>query len=136
MARIEWVEHRLQNWARWRLMGGSGALGYAAVNLGAALNGGRAGYVTSVIPVSDVDAAEVDDAVERLPGHLKITVIEVYTGEGGLAAKLQRLACAESTMHRRIGDAHRLLADHFLAKDDKQRAERARVELLQAKARP
>jgi len=43
MARIDWVETRLQNWARWRLArGGDGQLGYAAVSLADA-DGGRSG---------------------------------------------------------------------------------------------
>ena len=33
MARIDWIEQRLQNWVRWKLALGGGALGYASVNL-------------------------------------------------------------------------------------------------------
>lgn len=135
MARIEWVEQRLQNWARWRLMSGSGVLGYAGVNLAEA-GGVREPYAEAPIPVTEVEASETDTAVERLPGHLKATVLELYLGQGGIRDKLKRLCCSEPTLHRRIEQAHRLLADHFTALDDRRRAERARVEALQRSVRP
>jgi DNA-directed RNA polymerase specialized sigma24 family protein len=129
MARIEWVEQRLQNWARWRLIRGGGVLGYASVNLLAAAMP-RATDVDAPVPTSDVDAHEVDDAVARLPSELKATVLEVYVGEGGVRQKLARLCVSEPTLHARVGRAHRLLADHLLAKQDRLKDERERVDTL------
>ena len=40
MARIEDIERRLLNWARWKAGGRSGGLGYSAINLPAAVVGG------------------------------------------------------------------------------------------------
>ncbi len=136
MARIEWVEQRLQNWARWALNRGSGVLGYAGVNLATAAVVTRDPYAEVPIPISDIEASETDDAVQRLPSELKATVLELYLGVGGIKDKLRRLACAESTLHRRVAQAQRMLADHFTAQDDKRRAERARVEALQRSVRP
>lgn len=137
MARIDWVEHRLQNWARWMLTRGGGVLGYASVDLQAAGNGGsREPYESAPVPISDMEASDTDQAVQLLPGELRMTVIEVYTGKGGLADKIRRLCCGESTVHARIGRAHRLLADHWTARKDRQAAERQRVESLLASARP
>jgi hypothetical protein len=137
MARIDWVEQRLQNWARWKLArGGDGELGYAAVNLHAA-DAGRGGYVTASIPISDVEASDTDEAVGRLyPGGLRLTVLEVYVGRGGIRDKAMRLACSEATIHARVDQAHRQLADHFLAQADKRRRERERVEATIAAGRP
>lgn len=137
MARIDWIELRLQNWARWVLMRGGGKLGFAAVDLGADADAGRDGYIGAAIPISDVEASETDDAVRRLyPGGLALTVVEHYTGRGGIKDKLTRLCCAEPTYHRRIDQAHQQLATHFLAAQDRQRAARERVEALQASVRP
>lgn len=135
MARIEWVEYRLLNWARWKLCSGSGGLGYASVNL-TDPNVGRDGYAEAAIPISDVEASSTDDAISRLPGELKATVIEVYTGPGGETDHLRKLFCAKATMHARIGRAHRLLADHFTAQADRQRVERERLAQLIESARP
>ena len=134
MARIEWVEQRLQNWSRWRLGRGSGVLGFASVNLLAAAMP-RDGSTEAPVPTSDVDAAEVDDAVARLPSELKATVLEVYLGAGGERQKLSRLCCSKATMHARIGRAQRLLAEHLAAREDRQRLERARVDALMGTAR-
>lgn len=134
MARIEWIEHRLLNWARWVAMPGGGSLGYAAVSLGAA-NGGRAGYAEAVIPVSSVEARETDDAVRLLPGELRYTVLEVYTGRGTERERLAKLCCSKATMHARVERAHRLLADHFHAAETRKLAERERIELLRGSTR-
>jgi hypothetical protein len=134
MARLEWIEERLQNWARWKLMRGGGELGYAAVDL-LNPNAGRDGYVQSAIPTSEVEAAETDGAISRLnPRGLALSVHEFYVGHGGIADKAGRLHCGVSTLHRRIDDAHRQLAEHFLAQQDRAKAERARVEALKAGA--
>jgi len=93
--------------------------------------------VTASIPISDVEASETDAAVARLsPGGLALTVVEFYVGRGGNADKCRRLAIAESTLKVRIGQAHRQLADHFLAQQDKRKRERERVEALQAGRMP
>lgn len=137
MARIEWVEQRLQNWARWRLCEGAGVLGYAAVNYADAVNGGRRGYVEAAIPISDVDASETDQAIRRLhPPGLALTVEEVYVGQGGIRDKALRLCCTEGTVHARIDQAHRQLATDLAAAQARRRAERERVEALQRRNRP
>jgi hypothetical protein len=132
MARIEWIEQRLLNWARWRVAErGGGALGYAAVRLGDA-DGGRSGYITASIPISDVEAAATDDAVQGLsPRRLGLTLVVVYCGSGGMAEHAAQLACSVVTVYARVDQAHQLLAQHFRAADAGRKAERVRVEALQ-----
>lgn len=131
MARIDWIEHRLLNWARWRARSGRGALGYARVQLGVQAVVTRDPYADAPIPINDIEAGATDDAVQRLPSELKATVIEHYTGPGGELDHLRVLCCAKATMYARIERAHRLLADHFTAQKDRAAAERQRVEALQ-----
>ncbi len=135
MARIDWIEQRLQNWARWRLTSGSGALGFASVNLEQA-NMPREPYAEAPIPTSGIEAGETDDAVARLPSELRATVECHYLGRGTQAEKLARLCCTRATLYARVERAHHLLAEHFLAKQAKQKAERERVERLQLGVRP
>lgn len=137
MARIDWVELRLLNWANWTLIrGGAGELGYSSVSL-ADSDAGRSGYISAAVPVIDVEASATDDAIQLLhPGGLRLTVCEVYCGRGGMREKALRLGCSEGEIHRRIGQAHAQLAEHFLARDAKARAERERVERLLATQRP
>lgn len=136
MARIEWVDERLQNWARWKIARGAGELGYAGGDLGGT-NGGRSGYITAAVPILDAEASATDDAVWRLhPGGLALTVHAFYCGPGGHKDKALLLCCSVPAMYARIDQAHRQLADHFLAQQDRQRAERARVEKLQIRSFP
>jgi DNA-directed RNA polymerase specialized sigma24 family protein len=135
MARVDWIEQRLQNWARWRLSGAMGALGYASVDLQAAMvdcdeSRGPA------IPTIDCEARETDSAIGLLASELKATVLQVYLGRGGMADHARRLCCTRATIDQRIWRAHRILAEHFTAQKDRQRGERARVEALAESSRP
>lgn len=131
--KVDWVDERLQNWARWKLASGS----MPAPRLGdAAAAVVRDPYADKPIPISDCEASDTDDAVMRLPGELRITVIEYYVGRGGLREKLGRLCCEKATLFARIERAHRLLAEHFLARQARAKAERERVHRLSGIALP
>ncbi len=136
MARIDWIEQRLQVWARWVLTrGGGGVLGYAGVNL-ADSDAGRSGYASAAVPLLEAEAADTDAAVQQLtPTGLRLTVAEYYAGRGGIADKAARLCCAEATVYARLDQAHRQLAAHFVALSARRKEERARVEALQQQAR-
>lgn len=136
MARIEEIENRLRNWSRWREGAGGGRLNYSSVKWGPPLpKASQDPYAAAPVPINDIEASETEQAVQLLPGDLKATVIEYYTGRGGEADHLRQLCCAKATMYARIDRAHRLLADHFAAKKDRQREERERLDLLQRQAR-
>ena len=132
MAKIEDIERRLRNWARWRLTQGAGPLGYAAVRPDGNEAGVRTPYEDAPIPTNGIEASETEDAVRRLPSELK-RAVEVYYVEGRSERDmLRRLCVTKSTMHARIDQAHRALQEHFTARLDKARQERRRVEALQA----
>lgn len=139
MARIDWIETRLLNWARWKLTRGAGVLGYAAVDLTDPTPGVREAYAEAPIPTNDVEASEIDDLMRRMQvchGDLHRTVVEWYIANVPLRKKLKRLCCSESTLHARIDKAHRLLAGWINDRADARRVERARVEAMRAGARP
>jgi len=136
MAKIEWVELRLQNWARWRLAhGGDGCLGYAAVDL---LSAGesRRGYVEAVVPISDVEATDTDAAINTLVSTDRLAVYVWYVHPGGLQARADAAGCALSTLKARVAQAHRVIGDYIMDLQASRKAARARVETLQALARP
>ena len=136
MARIEWVEQRLLNWASWKIAKGGGNMGYGGVDLAGA-NGGRSGYITATVPILEAEASATDDAVDRLtPAGTVLTVVEYYCGAGGHVDKAQRLCCSVATMYARIDKAHQQLAEYFLIKQERQRTERARVEALKVGSFP
>jgi len=132
VARIEWVETRLRNWARWRISRDGGVLGHATAQLGDAANGGRSGYVTSPVPIFEAEAAEMDEGVQGLrPLGLRDTVVEVYVMPGGMADHAHELCCSEATIYARLVKAHEQLAAWLLERQARRKAERDRVEALQ-----
>jgi DNA-directed RNA polymerase specialized sigma24 family protein len=113
MARIEWVKHRLDNWARWKEREQSHGLGFYSQSafLRVAVDG--SGYRETSIPVDDVEARQTDDAVQALlteHGHLHRTLVLIYLEDAGIRAAALRLACAESTVKARLEQA-----DHHVA---------------------
>jgi hypothetical protein len=135
MARIDWIERRLLNWARWTSSRGAGNLGYAAVRLGSGV-GTREAYREARIPLSDCEAEETARAVLALPSELRATVEAYYTRPGTVEDQLEHLCIARPTLYARLERADTCLA-RWLDDRQRQRAEeRARVEAVQHASRP
>ena len=132
MARIEDIERRLNNWARWKLGGTSGGLGFSKPWLDR--EGGGYSYREAVIPIVDCEAEETDRGVQRLDDVTQETLEKVYIGSGSLARKSVSLGVSESTIHARVWEAHRRLASWFSELRRLARDEQRRVELLQRSA--
>lgn len=139
MGRIEWVHYRLLNWARWLLTQGMGPLGYARSDPSVSgLGGDPEPWAEAPVPTNAIEASETHDAVQLLPGELRATVLQYYTGKGTEADHVRKLVCSRATLHARIERAHRLLGEHFEVRraraDQAQREERERVERATAQA--
>ena len=134
MGRIDDIERRLQNWARWKTSSGGGSLGYARVQL--ASDTSREGYREARIPTLDCEAEETDRAVMVLPSDLKRTVELYYLHGGSLRRKAELLCCSESTVHARVVRAHQAIQTWLQDLERARRQERARVACLNAKSRP
>lgn len=111
MARLDWVRTRLENWARWCAQRESSALGYPRSTPFAKL-GSNGGY-GAVVPIMDLDASEIDDAVQSLrltASHLHKVLILTYAK--GLPRNQVALAMrrAESTVNANLCDADRAVA--------------------------
>lgn len=136
MAKIEDVERRLLNWARWRIGGDSGGLGYASATLGMSTQG-RAMYREAIVPTSASEAVETDDTIQQLLDldHRLVVVLHYAEGLSMVGVSL-RLGCSVATVYARIDRLHRQLDDAFHQLAAKRGSERARVEELQRQARP
>ena len=75
-ARIEDIERRLQNWARWKLGATHSGLGYASMRWDGGIRtpGNRKSIVTTI----DCEAEETDRAVMVLASNLRATVEVEY----------------------------------------------------------
>jgi hypothetical protein len=114
MARIEWVKHRLENWALWKDREGRGGLGYAtsSVLLAEAIDR----YREAVLPIDDVDASVTNTAVESLrngKSHLYMTLQLIYVAGVGVRESARRMGKAESTIKANLDQADHALSQWF-----------------------
>lgn len=135
-ARIEDMDRRLDNWARWRAGGRAGGLGFAAVNTLAALGGDRGRYREATIPTVDCEGAETDIAVRALPVELVRTIEVHYLSGLGVAAQAVKLGVTPATVRVRLCRSHGLLQTWFADQAQQRRAQRERVERVTQAARP
>lgn len=140
MARIEWVEQRLQNWALWHHRSGSGALGYATQSsfLAVAVDGSR--YREARIPVDEVEAAITEEAVQALRperAHLYETLVLFYVSGRGIGGTAEAMRRAVSTVHANLGHADAVLSVWFADRKRRKEVEaRALREQLHATRSP
>ncbi len=137
MARIDWIEYRLLNWARWKLQADRNPLGHATVNLQSPVVDGGPGYDDAPIPTNAIEAGETDSAIKRLqPPELARTLTVYYVGGGTIKRMCEQLRCSTATLYARRDQAHLQLARYLNERQATARQERARVEALQASIRP
>lgn len=136
MARIEDIERRLLNWARWRALMADGGGRFARVTLGEERVDGEGWDAPTVIGTDDAEAEVTEQAVMALPSPQRAAVEAHYLGTGTAARKAARLCIAVATMYQRVEVAHRSIARWLADRVQMQREQRARVEALQSAARP
>lgn len=128
MARIEYIRHRLENWARWCAQQDGHGLGYPKQAAFARL-GGKGSRAEAIIPISSVDASETHEAVNSLQFkrsdlYLVLTLIYAQNLPRHLVAR--RMDVTERTVGQKLEDA-----DHAIARwlEDRQEARRRRQSL-------
>lgn len=127
MARLEDIERRLQNWARWKHGAGQGGLGFGSTwNMEAS----GSNYREAVIPTFDCEASETDQAVESLEVRLRQTVRQVYLTGDSATIDAAKLGCTVAAVKSRVWDAHRRINTWLLERKTTAENERRRVEHL------
>ena len=123
MARIEWVQLRLNNWALWKDRESSGGMGFKTQS--SFLNEASTDrYRESVIPIDDIDASVTNSAVEALKpdrSHLYMTLQCVYPRGLGIKETARRMCRAESTIKAQLEQADRALADWFVNRQESKK---------------
>jgi hypothetical protein len=122
MARIEWIRHRLENWARWCQQGDGGGLGYPTQSAFVRMGVPSARARDAAIPTHAIDAAEIDDAVKSLQltqSHLYLVLTYTYAKGWPRDVVAKKMCRAESTISANLCDADRAIKRWL---DDKQAA--------------
>ena len=136
MARDPNIERRLINWARWMEGAGDVGLGYGSGSMWDRVRVDCSPNRQSVIPTNAVEAEQTDRAIKSLPTELIETVHLHYAGRGTtVAAMAATLGCAVSTLHWRIGDAHRRITVWVSDREREAAARRQIEEQVQQVAR-
>lgn len=135
MARIEAIEERLLNWARWLDSSGSGLLGYASVNY-ERVEATRDRYREATIPITDDEARQTDEAVRALGEPFTRTLVVVYVTGRSQAHNERELGCGASTIKARVWESHRRLSMWFTERAAVAREHQARLQAMQQAARP
>lgn len=111
MARIDYIKHRLDNWALWKVRESTGGLGYARCSV--LLNEPVDGHRELMGTIEETDAELTNQAVESLRAgrqHLYMTLQLIYIEGIGIKMTARRMSRAESTVKANL-DA----ADHALS---------------------
>jgi DNA-directed RNA polymerase specialized sigma24 family protein len=131
MARIEWVKHRLNNWALWKERAGSNGLGFYSQSafLRVAVDCGREGSSLHST-VDEVEAMKTDEAVTALLGtkpHLARTLELIYLKGESIRRTAETMCKAESTIKANLEQADHAIAAFLREKEEaRERADAAR----------
>ncbi|APW38982.1 hypothetical protein RD110_18690 [Rhodoferax koreense] len=121
MARIEWVKHRLNNWALWKVQEASGGMGFAKQS--AFLNDAPQETTPEArIPVDEIDASVTNEGVESMKlsrPQLYETLQCIYPKGMGIKATARERCCGESTIKAHLDIADGVLAVWFRERADK-----------------
>ncbi|MBO9647376.1 MAG: hypothetical protein J7605_02615 [Variovorax sp.] len=123
MSRLQWVDARLQNWARWRSQMAGNGLGFASQ---ASFLNDQPGSDREVrIPVDEIEASVTQEAVESLKvarPHIYAVLYCMYPFGLGVTGTCRRLECARSNVYALLEVGDRLLATWFTERSAKQTA--------------
>jgi hypothetical protein len=130
MARIDYIKHRLENWALWKARESSGGLGWATTSVLLAERVDRSREIDIYTTIDDNDAMLTNAAVESLrPArpHLYERLYLIYIAGVGVreAARRSNPPCAESTIKASLDQADRALATWFSQKAEQDAIKRA-----------
>lgn len=132
MARIDWVHHRLSNWARWHHTMNSGGLGFATQAAFLADAADRDQPPGARIPVDEIEAEITHEAVEALKlgnGHLHQTLTLYYLRGMGITLTAKAMRRADSTVHANLARADVWLVQWFAERRQRKQAEAAQLQL-------
>jgi len=123
VARIEWVEQRLRNWALWHERAAGGGLGFASQ--ASFLKEAASGRRESHVPCDEVEAGVTDKAVASIKDphpHLFDTLTVFYLEGRGISGSAAARRCAVSTIHAHLAQADAYLARWFTERKQQQAA--------------
>lgn len=134
MARIEWVEAKLNNWALWVQSEASGGNGYPTQSVLLANPVDRSREIDLRSTVDSVEAMTTDRAVSSLRvanAQIHRTLVCIYVEDRGVPGTAVQLGRSVATVHANLSRADELLRVWFNQHRQQQEDARARMENVQ-----
>ena len=131
MARIDYIKHRLDNWALWKARDGSGGMGYATASVLLMERVDQSREINLYSTIDENDAALTDKAVESLrPARQQLydRLYLIYIKGVGIREAARQQRCAESTIKASLDQADHALQAWFTAKMEDDARRRASME--------
>ena len=100
----EHFDSMLKNWGNWMRKRDAGALGYGKCPLVNLMGRASRTECGSVVPVDDIEASQIDDAVRAQPMELQRLAKAWYVDGLGTRDVAKRLGCSTTTVPKRLGE--------------------------------
>jgi DNA-directed RNA polymerase specialized sigma24 family protein len=108
MASDDYIKTRLNQWAEWSLQRDSGGVGFPRECSYTRMQA-RSGSAGFTSPDIDVDAMEIESAVNELPEPFRTVVRVFYIAPGTVEQKARDLGCHRTRVYSRIETAHAMI---------------------------
>lgn len=95
-------DKKLKNWGDWMRKCSSGGQGYGSSPLANLMGRAQRAEAGCIIPVDDVEASRVDDAVRSLPIELQRVAMAWYVENLSIRQTAKKLSCSTTTVPIRV----------------------------------
>lgn len=95
-------DKKLKNWGDWMRKCSSGGQGYGSSPLANLVGRAQRAEAGCIIPVDDVEASKVDDAVRSLPIDLQRMAMAWYVENLSIRQAAKKLSCSTTTVPIRV----------------------------------
>lgn len=100
--RQEFFDEKLKNWGEWMRKNESGGLGYGESPLANLMGRAQRAEYGAVVPVDEVEASRVDDAVRTMLPELQLIARCWYVELLSIRQSAKRVGCSTTTVPVRV----------------------------------
>lgn len=100
--RASHFDEKLKNWGEWMRKGREGGWGYRNSQLAGLMGRSERAEAGCIIPIDDVDASRIDDAVRSLPTELQRIAMAWYVEGLSIRQCAKKLSCSTTTVPVRV----------------------------------
>jgi hypothetical protein len=100
--RQEFFDEKLKNWGEWMRRSESGGLGYGQSPLANLMGKAQRAEYGAVVPIDEVEASRVDDAISTMLPELQLIARCWYVDLLSIRQSAKRVGCSTTTVQVRV----------------------------------